>query len=137
MLPVRRWPLVLALASALAVPACGAEQPAACPPITPVASASLAPVPDELKLTKLGTVTGVHVDAEQVTATLQADTTVGAATEEVQAHFGDIGWDVVSTDNEGFEAEVFVVRDADTGLIKIRESDCPGRVILDVTVVPA
>ncbi|MGH3647098.1 MAG: hypothetical protein ACRDTM_07970, partial [Micromonosporaceae bacterium] len=129
--------LAVVMLAALALPGCGADDPSACPPITPVASASLAPLPDELKLAKLGTVTGVHVDAEQITATLQRDATIDEAATAVQEHFGDIGWDVVSTDNEGFEAEVFVVRNADTGLIKIRESDCAGRVILDVTVVPA
>ncbi|MGH3716389.1 MAG: hypothetical protein ACRDT4_23450 [Micromonosporaceae bacterium] len=128
---------VLALAAVLTVPACGPEMAPECPPLRAVASASLAPLPDGLELTEMGTVTGVQVDAEQVTATIQRDSTVGDATTVVQKHFERIGWTVVNTDNEGFEAEIFVVRDADTGLINIREAECAGRVVMDVTLVPA
>ncbi len=130
--------MVGVLLAVLVLPACGGDgfKPE-CGAIQPVASASLARVPGELELTKLGTVTGVRVDAPQVTATLQLDATVGDATTKVQRHFTGLGWQVANTDNEGFEAEIFVVRDADTGLVNIREADCDGRVTLDVTIVPA
>ena len=42
----------------------------------------------------------------------------------------DSGYSIVSSDNEGFEAEIFFGDDSVTGAYRLREAECPDRVIV-------
>mgnify|MGYP006171552471 CR=1 FL=1 len=42
----------------------------------------------------------------------------------------DAGYSIVSSDNEGFEAEIFFGDDSVTGAYRLREAECPDRVIV-------
>lgn len=42
----------------------------------------------------------------------------------------DAGYSIVSSDNEGFEAEIFFGDDETTGAYRLRESACEGQVIV-------
>lgn len=110
----------------------GSPSPTACGPLSSVVTDA---VPAHLRLSDLGQVSKVTADQPKVTVGLRANGTVDDRAEAVRGHFDKLGWTVVGYDNEGFEAEVFMVRGSDTGVAQVRDSHCPGLVDLDITVV--
>lgn len=128
---------VLALIG-LAGVGCGTSDEAVasgCPPVTAAAGGALEVMPKGLRLHELGKVTGAAEAGNKVTVSAVADGTVSDRAVLARDHFDALGWTVVGFEDEGVEAEVFLVHGADTGAVHLTEDGCPGRTAMEITLV--
>jgi hypothetical protein len=123
------------LASALLLAACGDGDPAAapspCPSPVPVDRRDLRLLPRDVPLAEYGPVTEVEVEAGFIGAQAITETSIIELYPPLARAVLDEGYDIVSSENEGFEAEIFFARGKHiTGAYRLREGPCKG----DVTI---
>lgn len=68
-------------------------------------------------------------------ATVNAPYGVDEAYRRYQDQVKDAGWDIVSQETEGFEAEIYLSDARSLAAIQIRTSTCEGKVVVYVSVV--
>lgn len=122
-------------AALLLVPACapGAERPAArptpCASPTPVADTS--DLPPDLPVDEVSEVVDLHVKKGFLAAQGVTELSIVELYPQLSRALLDEGYDIISGDNEGFEAEIFFRRGrGTTGTYLLREGPCEGQVTL-------
>ena len=114
--------------------ACGSgPEPGAAP--TPCASqpkiADLSLLPKDVPVAEHGRVVDVEVEGGYVGVTVVSETQVVELYPPLARALLDAGYEIISSDNEGFEAEIFFARGrAIDGAIRLREGPCPGEVTI-------
>ncbi|MBW3594321.1 MAG: hypothetical protein KY391_01990 [Actinobacteria bacterium] len=68
-------------------------------------------------------------------ATINAPYSVNEAYREYQDQVKEAGWDIVTQETEGFEAEIYLSDDRHLAAIQIRTSTCEGKVVVYVSIV--
>jgi len=68
-------------------------------------------------------------------ATVNAPYTVDDAYRQYQDQVKEAGWDIVTQETEGFEAEIYLSNERDLAAIQIRTSTCEGKVVVYVSIV--
>jgi len=81
-------------------------------------------VPSELQLARHATITDVTRKGTAVGVTAISDLTVVELYPPLARAILDAGYSIVSSDNEGFEAEIFFGDDKSTGAYRLREGPC-------------
>ena len=126
---------------AAALAGCGGDgeragRTAACADPVPVDRQRLAELPAGLDLRRTGTVTQVTTGAGGfVSATAIADSTIDETFTTFPGVLSKAGFEVVATENEGVEADIFFARgEAATGSVKFTEGPCEGQVTTRLTV---
>ena len=130
----------LAVLAVTALGACGeAEESPRAEPTTCAAPGDV-PAPEELtERIDLGEAVGwsdVRAERNAVNAAgIAPDTDLAALLTQVQEAVDAAGWDPLSLDDEGFEAEL-LARDDAGGLLAVtlREATCPGQVLVAVSI---
>jgi predicted small secreted protein len=137
MRPVAALLAVLVLAPAAA--ACGTgtgtgEDPRSCPAPRPAKQPG--PLVRALALDDLGVPTGSREEAELSSATVVSDRSVSALLGRVHDALEGGGYNVLGTEDEGFEAEIFFAKGLHTnGVARITEdARCAGRTTVEVSV---
>lgn len=135
----KTWQNGLLLAAIVtATAACGgggSAEPADCSPPTPLESGENDRVPADLDLTDFGTLTRLEVDGGFTSYRVEGEGSVQDVYVPVTRQLRDDGWNLVGSENEGVDAEVFFARGTtETGVIMLRELDCAGTVAIEVTV---
>ena len=122
-------------AALLLLSACasGADRPAAratpCPSPTPVADTS--DLPPDLPVDEVSEVVQLRVKKGFLAAQAVTDTSIVELYPQLSRGLLDEGYDIISGDNEGFEAEIFFRRGrGTTGTYLLREGPCEGQVTL-------
>lgn len=132
--PVRSLP-VLSLLGALLLAGCGSgEDTSGCP--APERVARPGPLVAALGLQRLGVPVVAREDGELSTATVVSERSVGALLTPVTKALEAGGYDVLGTEDEGFEAEIYFARGTDTnGVARLTgDPDCDGRSRVQVSV---
>lgn len=111
-------------------PADRAANPQECPTPEAVTGSKLDELPPRLPLQKWGTIVKVTKRAGFVGAELISDATIAELYGEISRAVRDGGYLIVSSENEGFEAELFFQKGPNTGTFLLRQGPCKG----DVTV---
>ena len=118
---------------AVALVACGGDgdgkssDPQACS-TEPVPSGELPEMPKNLSLEKYGTIVQASTRAGYVGAKAISETTVVELYPQLNRDILDGGYEIISGENEGFEAEVFFRKGRNTGTFLVREGPCKGQV---------
>ena len=100
-----------------------------CPVQSPVDREKL--LPDDVPIAELGRLVSAEVAGGYIAATIVSDDLIVAIDPPLQRDLLDAGYEILSHDNEGFEAEIFFARGSDTvGTILMREGPCPGEVTI-------
>lgn len=68
-------------------------------------------------------------------ATINAPYAVNDAYREYQDQVKEAGWDIVSQETEGFEAEIYISDERRLAAVQIRTSTCEGKVVVYVSIV--
>ena len=88
-------------------------------------------LPDDVPFGEFGDVVELGVEDGFLRAVALSDGLIVEMDPEMQRQLGTAGYQIVGHDNEGFEAEIFFTRGADTvGTIQMREGPCDDQVIL-------
>ena len=130
--------LVGALMVAFVLAACGgSDSPrsarSACPAPTPIASK----VPNDLPFEDWGTVTKVERDEQFLIVQVDSEQSVVELHPQIARALLGTGYEIVGADNEGFESEIFFAPGKGlTGLFRLRQSPCKGRVIVTLLYQP-
>ncbi len=85
-------------------------------------------MPHELHLARHATITEVRHRGRALGVTAVSDLSVVELYPPLARAILDAGYSIVSSDNEGFEAEIFFGDDRTTGAYRLREGPCPGEV---------
>lgn len=127
---------LLLAAVVAATPACGGGgESADCAEPAPLTSGDDARVPADLDLTGFGTLTKLEVDGALTSYRVEGTGSVADVYVPVTRQLRDDGWNLVGSENEGVDAEVYFARGTmETGVLMLRELDCPGTVAIEVTV---
>jgi hypothetical protein len=114
----------------------GAGRTAGCADPVPVDRERLAALPAGLDLPRTGTVTQVTTGAGGfVSATAVAESTIDETFTTFPGVLAKAGFEVVATENEGIEADLFIARgEAATGSVKFTEGPCEGQVTTRLTI---
>ncbi|MGH2748977.1 MAG: hypothetical protein ACRDKB_13805 [Actinomycetota bacterium] len=109
----------------------GAAEPTArpepCPTPTPLADVSL--LPKDVPLQRFATITELEVKGGFLGAEATTDTSIVELFPPVARALLNSGYDILSSDNEGFEAEIFFGRGKNvTGTFLLREGPCKDQV---------
>ena len=105
----------------------------ACPAPTPVTSK----VPRDLPFEEWGTVTKVERDEEFLIVQVDSEQSVVELHPQIARALLATGYKIVGADNEGFESEIFFAPGKGlTGLFRLRQSPCKGRVIVTLLYEP-
>ncbi len=99
-----------------------------CP--SPVPAGDTRQVPRELELTRHATVTEVARKGTAIGITAVSDLSVVELYPPLARAILDAGYSIVSSDNEGFEAEIFFGDGTTTGAYRLREAPCNDQVIV-------
>jgi hypothetical protein len=113
------------------VAACGgsgddpaAARPTPCPSITP-GPVDRSLIPKDLPVELFGEIAGVQVKDGFLTLDATTTTQIIELDPMIQRDLIANGYQIVSHDNEGFEAEIFFARGADTtGVISLQDNPC-------------
>ena len=116
-------------AAALAIAGCGGDskgdrQTAVCPEITPASDLSL--IPKDITLDRHSTVTTVAKSRGFIGVVAVSDRKVVELFPILSRALVDSRYVIRSSDNEGFEAEIFFTSDRNTGSLILRQDDCAG-----------
>ena len=131
-----RLQLTALVTAALFLAACGgdggdsAANPQECSTPAAVAGAKLDILPPKLPFEKWGTIIKVTERAGFVGAELISKLTIVELYPEISRAIQNGGYQTISGENEGFEAELFFQKGPNTGTFLLREGPCKG----DVTV---
>lgn len=111
----------------------GAREPAArpepCPSRAPVADLSL--LPKDVPLQRFATITELEIKGGFLGAEATTDTSIVELFPPLARALLNSGYDILSSDNEGFEAEIFFGRGKDvTGTFLLREGPCKDEVTI-------
>jgi hypothetical protein len=124
----RKNGVVIAVAVVITTACAPDPEPAeACP--APTEAPDLSALPPDLDLPRWGTVTRVATGPKGVAAEAIATTTIVELYPPLARHVLE-SYDIISSENEGFEAEIFFARGKITGAFRLREGPCAG----DVTI---
>ena len=126
-IPVAMVAVLLVLTSACNGDDDPGPQAEACPTPSPVSD--LSALPADLDLARYGTVTRVTKRPRSVGANAVARTTIVELYPPLARHVLE-SYDIIASENEGFEAEIFFERGPFTGAFWLREGPCEG----DVTI---
>lgn len=119
----------------LALTGCAGSDAAACPAPTPLTEQASGQVPDDLDLTEFGTLVRFETVEALVSYRVEGEGSVQDLYVPVTRLLEDGGWDLVGSENEGVDAEVYFARGTtETGALLLSELDCPGTVAIEVTV---
>lgn len=100
-----------------------------CPSPTPIEDRAI--LPADLMLERFATVTDAEVKKGFLGAEAIATTSVVEVYPPLARQLVDAGYDILSSDNEGFEAEIFFARGKrTTGTYLLREGPCKGQVTI-------
>lgn len=102
--------------------------PQACASDAPVTGPKLDTLPQGLDLDEWGVITKVTEKAGFVGAELVSDLTIVELYPEISRAVRDGGYETISGDNEGFEAELFFQKGSNTGTFLLREGPCKNQV---------
>ena len=97
---------------------------------SPIPIADTQAVPKELKLERYATITHVTTRKGALGVTAVSELPVVELYPPLARAILDAGYSIVSSDNEGFEAEIFFGSDAVTGAYRLREAPCGDQVIV-------
>lgn len=97
---------------------------------SPRTAASSDLVPPELQLDQHATVTKVERKGAALGVTAVSDLPIVELYPPLARAILDAGYSIVSSDNEGFEAEIFFGDDKTTGAYRLREAACPDQVVV-------
>ena len=127
----RAVPLLLMMA-VLGVGGCGGseqEAPRACPVPSPVEELGL--LPADIPLDEWGVVDQLEVKEGFLAARAISETQIVELYPVIARATVDAGYEILSGDNEGFEAEIFFVRgERTTGNYILREGPCADQVTI-------
>lgn len=88
-------------------------------------------LPRDVPLDEWGVVDAIEVDAGFVGARAVSETSIVELYPVIARATVDAGYEILSGDNEGFEAEIFFERGEDTtGTYRLREGPCEGQVTI-------
>jgi hypothetical protein len=88
-------------------------------------------IPRDVPITDFGEIVELEVRDGFLHAVAYGDGLIVEIDPEMQRQLGTAGYQIVGHDNEGFEAEIFFARGADTvGTIQMREGPCDDQVTL-------
>ena len=135
----KKWRSGLLLTAVVAVAAAcgggGSAQSADCDAPTPVETGDDAQVPLDLDLTDFGTLTRLEVDGGFTSYRVEGKGSVQDTYVPVTRQIRDDGWNLVGSENEGVDAEVYFARGtSETGVVLLQELDCAGTIAIEVTV---
>ena len=100
---------------------------------SPKAAADLSALPEGIALEEYGTVVRARVKNGFVGAQAVADAGVDKLYTPLLNLLKDGGYEVVGEDNEGFEAEIFFTRQANSGSLILRQGECVGATNITLT----
>jgi len=92
----------------------------------PKAAADLSALPEGIALEEYGTVVGARRKNGFVGAQAVADAGVDKLYTPLLNLLKDGGYEIIGEDNEGFEAEIFFTRQANSGSLILRQGECDG-----------
>ena len=123
----------VAALTVVAATACGggggdADALPACTSPSPATDTSL--VPPELQLEQHATITAVARRGAATGITAVSNKSVVELYPPLARAILDAGYSIVSSDNEGFEAEIFFGDNSVTGAYRLREAPCRDQVIV-------
>lgn len=98
--------------------------------VEPVPASDIGDVPKELKLHRHATITDVGSKKGALGVTAVSDLPVVELYPPLARAILDAGYSIVSSDNEGFEAEIFFGDESVTGAYRLREDPCGDQVIV-------
>lgn len=98
--------------------------------LEPVPAADTADMPRELQLDRHATITEVAKKKGALGVTAISDLPVVELYPPLARAILDAGYSIVSSDNEGFEAEIFFGDESVTGAYRLREAPCGDQVIV-------
>ena len=99
----------------------------------PTRTFDLEPPPNDVPIDDYGTQVEGTIDDDYLDAKVISDELIVEIDPELQRSLGDAGYEIIGHDNEGFEAEIFFRRGADTvGTIFMKEGPCDGQVTIDL-----
>lgn len=93
---------------------------------SPKAAADLSALPEGIALEDFGTVIRARMKNGFVGAQAVADAGVDKLYTPLLNLLKDGGYEIVGEDNEGFEAEIFFTRQANSGSLILRQGECAG-----------
>ena len=118
----------------LLLSACGGNDDSTAPRAAPCSSPVEAPdtraVPRELDLAEHATITRVTRRGAAIGVSAVSELSVVELYPPLARAILDAGYSIVSSDNEGFEAEIFFGDDKTTGAYRLREAGCEGQVVV-------
>ena len=126
-IPVAMLAMLLMFASACSGDDDPGSRAEACP--TPSPFSDLSALPADIDLARYGTITRVTKRPSSVGASAVSRTTIVELYPPLARHVLE-SYDIIASENEGFEAEIFFERGPITGAFWLREGPCEG----DVTI---
>jgi len=122
------------IASAVILAACGGSDPAAQPCPAPEAGGDPAAQPDGIDLRVHGTLTETRRKGEFSSAVAVSELSVDELYDPLLAEVDRAGYDVLNSENEHFEAEIFFGdQTGRVALLNLREGPCRGQVTIRLT----
>lgn len=106
----------------------GVTDPEACSTDNPVDESALEKLPKDLLIDEWGTVLKVQNRAGYVGAEAISETSIVELYPEISRAVRDGGYETISGENEGFEAELFFQKGQNTGTFLLRKGPCEGQV---------
>lgn len=129
-----RAPALLTLSLSLAFPGCGSDgrSPAAAPSpcVTPTELVDRERLPADFPLDQFGEVTEVTRRPRSLTAEAITTTSIVEVYPPLARSVLDAGLEILASENEGFEAEIFFASKRHTGAYRLREGPCEGLVTI-------
>ncbi len=126
--------LILTFGAVSAIGACGGESGRCADPV-PLAISDDARVPADLDLTTFGTLTKLDVNGGFTSYRIETKSSVQDLYVPITRQVRRAGWDLVGSENEGVDAEVYLSRrEGDTGVIRLNDLECGGTVAIEVAV---
>lgn len=98
--------------------------------IRPTPAPDIGAVPPQLRLGRHATITEVKSREGALGITAVSDLPVVELYPPLARAILDAGYSIVSSDNEGFEAEIFFGDDSVTGAYRLREAPCGDQVVV-------
>ena len=97
---------------------------------SPAPEDELAVLPDDLPLDEFGSVIQASERQGFVGAEVITETTIVELYPELSRLISENGFQTISGENEGFEAEIFFTKGKNTGSLLLREGPCKGQITI-------